>query len=54
MFPRGWLEPMVCPIMLNNYSTCSFDVRPKDFKTVEIDYVSNEAVEFARKVLGNP
>lgn len=43
------------PILVNNYSTYNFDIRPKGFQTVEIDdYVSNGAVELAQKVLTDP
>jgi len=56
-FGNAFLEAVYFrkPIVVNNYSIYSADIKPKGFRVVEIDgYVSEEAVEKTRRVLGDP
>jgi glycosyltransferase involved in cell wall biosynthesis len=56
-FGNAFLEAIYYskPIVVNNYSIYSSDIKPKGFKVIEIDgYVSNEAVEQTRNVLSDP
>jgi len=43
------------PILVNNYSIYESDIRPKGFRTVEMDdYISNGTLSQTREVLTNP
>jgi glycosyltransferase involved in cell wall biosynthesis len=43
------------PILVNRYAIYSFDIKPKNFQTIEIDgYVSEQAVKQTRRVLEDP
>jgi glycosyltransferase involved in cell wall biosynthesis len=56
-FGNAFLEAIYykCPLMVNNYATYSYDIRPKGFQTVEMnDYITADVVEQARKVLQRP
>jgi len=56
-FGNAFLEAIYfgVPLMVNNYSIYSLDIKPRGFKTIEIDdYVSDEAVEQVRHVLTHP
>lgn len=53
-FGNAFLEAIYFrkPILVNNYSIYSTDIRPKGFSTIEIDgYVTQTAVRLAKKVL---
>lgn len=53
-FGNAFLEAIYFrkPILVNNYSIYSTDIRPKGFSTIEIDgYVTRSAVRLAKKVL---
>lgn len=53
-FGNAFLEAVYYrkPIMVNNYSIYSSDIRPKGFSVIEIDgYVTKSAVQLAKKVL---
>jgi glycosyltransferase involved in cell wall biosynthesis len=55
-FGNAFLEAIYYkkPIVVNNYSIYSMDIKPKGFSVVEIDgYVTGEAVSMAKKVLRN-
>jgi glycosyltransferase involved in cell wall biosynthesis len=42
------------PIVVNNYSIYSFDIKPKGFKVIEFDgYITDETVKQTREVLSN-
>ncbi len=42
------------PLLVNNYSVYSFDIRTKGFRAIEIDdFITDEAVAYARKVLND-
>lgn len=56
-FGNAFLEAIYFskPIVVNNYSIYSTDIKPKGFMVVEIDgYVSEEAVMGTRKVIDDP
>ncbi|HEX6387296.1 MAG TPA: glycosyltransferase family 4 protein [Anaerolineae bacterium] len=56
-FGNAFLEAvwMRKPIVVNNYSIYSTDIRPKGFDVIEIDdFVTNDSVAKAREVLLNP
>ena len=56
-FGNAFLEAIYFskPIVVNNYSIYSSDIKPKGFDVIEIDgYVSQEAVEKTRQVLRDP
>jgi glycosyltransferase involved in cell wall biosynthesis len=56
-FGNAFLEAIYygCPLMVNNYSIYFYDIRPKGFKTVEMDdYVAEETVVKVRELLQNP
>ena len=56
-FGNAFLEAIYYrkPIVVNDYSVYSTDIKPKGFKTIEINgYVTDRTVERARKVLHNP
>jgi glycosyltransferase involved in cell wall biosynthesis len=53
-FGNAFLETIYYskPILVNNYSIYSTDIRPKGFSVIEIDgYVTRAAVRLAKKVL---
>ncbi len=53
-FGNAFLEAIYFrkPILVNNYSIYQTDIKPKGFKTIEIDgYVTEKAVEATRQVL---
>ena len=55
-FGNAFLEALYhrCPIVVNNYSVYSYDIKPKGFRTIEMDgYVNEETVRGVRKVLEN-
>ncbi len=44
-----------CPLMVNCYSVYQLDIKPRGIEAIEIDdYVSQETVDAARRVLQNP
>ena len=56
-FGNAFLEAIyfMRPIVVNNYSIYSVDIKPKGFSVIEIDgYVTKEAVEQTKEVLSNP
>ena len=56
-FGNAFLEALYYrkPIVVNDYSVYSLDIKPKGFKTIEIGgYVTDEAVSGAQQVLKNP
>ena len=56
-FGNAFLEAVYFkrPIMVNNYSIYSHDIKPKGFDVIEMDeYLSDEIVEYTRNVLDNP
>lgn len=55
-FGNAFLETVYYrrPILVNNYTIYSFDIKPKGFRAIEIDdYVSEKTVEHALAVLKN-
>jgi glycosyltransferase involved in cell wall biosynthesis len=56
-FGNAFLEAVYFskPIVVNNYSIFSTDIKPKGFDVIEIDgYLSNKAVDKTRRILSNP
>jgi len=56
-FGNAFLETLYHrrPIVVNDYSVYSFDIKPKGFRTIEMDgYVTEDTVRGARHVLENP
>jgi len=56
-FGNAFLEAVYFrkPIVVNNYSVYAIDIKPKEFKVIELnDYVNSDAVRLAREVLKNP
>jgi glycosyltransferase involved in cell wall biosynthesis len=56
-FGNAFLEAIYYrkPIVVNNYSVYSVDIKPKGFQVIEFDgFVTEEAVEHARQVLSDP
>jgi glycosyltransferase involved in cell wall biosynthesis len=56
-FGNAFLEAIYFrkPVVVNNYSIYAIDIKPKGFKTIELDdYVDSRAVELTKKVLENP
>lgn len=56
-FGNAFLEAIYFkkPILVNNYSIYSFDIKPKGFQVIEMDnFISAGTIEFARKVLDSP
>ena len=56
-FGNAFLEAIYYrkPIVVNNYSIYSFDIKPKGFRVIEFDgYITEEAVQRTREVLRNP
>ena len=55
-FGNAFLEAMYFrkPIVVNNYSIYSMDIKPKGFSVIELDgYVNEEQIRLTRKVLEN-
>ncbi len=55
-FGNAFLEAIyfMKPIVVNNYSIYSTDIKPKGFSVIEFDgYVTDEAVQQTKEVLGN-
>ncbi len=56
-FGNAFLEAVYFkkPIMVNNYSIYSFDIKPKGFDVIEMDdFISQATIDYTRKVLQNP
>lgn len=56
-FGNAFLEAIYFskPIVVNNYSIYSTDIKPKGFDVIEIDgYVSDETVEKTKRILADP
>ena len=56
-FGNAFLEAVYFkkPIVVNNYSVFSVDIKPKGFKVIEFDeFITHETVEHARQVLMEP
>jgi len=56
-FGNAFLEAVYFrkPIVVNNYSIYAIDIKPKGFKTIELnDYVNSDAVRLTREILSNP
>ena len=56
-FGNAFLEAIYFkkPILVNNYSIYSHDIKPKGFDVIEIDdFISASSVEYARNVLSSP
>lgn len=56
-FGNAFLEAVFYqrPILVNNYAIYDSDIRPKGFKTVEMeDFINHDTVEQARRVLTDP
>ena len=55
-FGNAFLEALYYkkPVLVNNYSVYSTDIKPKGFRTIEIDdFITDETVEYTRKVLSD-
>lgn len=53
-FGNAFLEAIYFkkPILVNNYSIYSFDIKPKGFKVIEMDnFISSKTIAFTREVL---
>ncbi len=56
-FGNAFLEAVYFrkPILVNNYSIYSHDIKPKGFEVIEIeDYITSQTVDHAMKLLNNP
>lgn len=56
-FGNAFLEAIYFrkPILVNNYSIYSMDIKPKGFSVIEMDgYVSEQVIRKTRQVLGDP
>ena len=56
-FGNGFLEAVYHkkPVLVNNYSIYSYDIRPKGFQVIEMDnFISDATLEHTRRVLDNP
>lgn len=56
-FGNAFLEAIYYrkPLVVNNYSIYSFDIKPKGFKVIEFDgYITEETIQKTRKVLMTP
>ena len=56
-FGNAFLEAIYFrrPIMVNNYSIYSHDIKPKGFEVIEMDeYLSDRIVDLTRKILDDP
>jgi glycosyltransferase involved in cell wall biosynthesis len=56
-FGNAFLEAIYYgrPILVNNYSIFSTDIKPKGFRVIEFDgYITDTTIEIARRVLDNP
>ena len=55
-FGNAFLEAVYFhkPVIVNNYSIYSYDIKPKDFKVIEFDgYITEETVKQTQEVLSN-
>lgn len=56
-FGNAFLEAIYFkkPILVNNYSIYSYDIKPKGFDVIEMDdFISRKTVEYTKEVLKNP
>lgn len=56
-FGNAFLEAIYFhrPILVNNYSIFSIDIKPKGFRVIEFDgFISDDTLSYARQVLTNP
>ncbi len=56
-FGNAFLETIYYrkPIMVNNYSIYSHDIKPKGFDVIEMDnFISNSTVDYTNKILNDP
>jgi glycosyltransferase involved in cell wall biosynthesis len=56
-FGNAFLEAVYFkkPIVVNKYSIYAYDIKPKGFRTIELDgYVTEDAVRMTRKILEKP
>jgi glycosyltransferase involved in cell wall biosynthesis len=56
-FGNAFLEAIYYrkPVVVNNYSVYSLDIKPKGFRVIEFDgYITEEAIEHTRQVVSNP
>ncbi len=56
-FGNAFLEAIYFrkPILVNNYSIYSHDIKPKGFQVIEMDgYISKSTVDYTRELLKNP
>lgn len=56
-FGNAFLETVYFrkPVVVNLYSVYMIDIRPRGFRTIELDgYVTEEALELARRILDDP
>ena len=56
-FGNAFLETIYYrkPIMVNNYSIYSHDIKPKGFDVIEMDnFISTHTVKYTKKILNNP
>jgi glycosyltransferase involved in cell wall biosynthesis len=56
-FGNAFLEAIYFrkPILVNNYSIYSIDIKPKGFQVIEFDgYIVESTLRQARRLLGNP
>ncbi len=55
-FGNAFLEAIYYkkPILVNTYSIYTIDIKPKQFKVIEMDgYVTSHAIKYANEILGN-
>ena len=55
-FGNAFLEALYYkkPLLVNNYSVYTFDIKTKGFRTIEIDdFITQEAVDYTHKILFN-
>jgi len=56
-FGNAFLEAIYFrkPILVNNYSIYSYDIKPKGFDVIEMDdFISDKTIEYTREVLDSP
>ncbi len=56
-FGNAFLEAVYYrkPVVVNNYSVYSLDIKPKGFRVIEFDgYITEESLQYTRQVLTNP
>jgi glycosyltransferase involved in cell wall biosynthesis len=56
-FGNAFLEAIYYrkPLVVNNYSIYSFDIKPKGFKVIEFDgYITEDTIQKTRKILMTP